>query len=155
MQKTGTHTLVYSAVADPVLPLTYSDCRVSYSQIQKSFIILLLLKANYYSSFEMTHHCFAKTTFPPNSYDLDRNPATNYQLQHFKGIIETDREEGEFSLEGECVVCFFFSHSTSINFQYCSTCNLCFGRKSFRNRKFCSRPSLSLLQWEFFQQGKL
>lgn len=81
----------------------------------------------------MTHHGFAKNTFPPNSYDLDRNPATSNQLQHFKGITETSTVEGEISLEGEYGV--YFPHSTSINFQYCSICSLGFGRKSFRKKK--------------------
>ncbi|KAF2979834.1 hypothetical protein EK904_012858 [Melospiza melodia maxima] len=57
---------------------------------------VLKISANYSCFFAMTYHCFAKTIFPPNSYDLDRNPATNYQLQRFKGITETSREEGEY-----------------------------------------------------------
>lgn len=121
-------------------------CEISQTQ---SFISLLLLKANYSSSFEVT--VLEKTSCLSNQYGLDRNTATNYQLQHFKGIIDITKQIGR-SLLGRKMG---FFHSTTKKFPTLHYLQLHFGRKSFRNRKFCSIPSflIIVLQWELFQQG--
>lgn len=98
--------------------------------------------------------CWKKTTFPPNPYGLDINTATNYQLQHFKGIIETTKQIGRSLLRR--IMGFFHSTSIVSNIAVLAISAL-EGRASETDREFCSAPSflIIVLQWELFQQGKL